>query len=147
MWRPSSWDISASVLYAPVAIMTAPICRGNKAAGLHMPDLPHLTDHHTKQHLAVGIVPPHRAAGLQNLQYREPYLALVHVAHGEHQRRADLLLHQAVRRAVVHDDAREVACRNMHQKHCQLSNLTSMNDQLYCRVLLPGSAYNGLTSA
>jgi hypothetical protein len=28
MWRPSSWDISASVLYAPVAIMTAPICRG-----------------------------------------------------------------------------------------------------------------------
>lgn len=33
MWRPSSWDISDSVLYAPVFIITAPIC------GQHMPQI------------------------------------------------------------------------------------------------------------
>ena len=69
MWRPSSWDISASVLYAPVAIMTAPICRGTGDWSAHVRCSPNTipSSNCTQQHVhpaasRVGITLSHHVS-------------------------------------------------------------------------------------
>ena len=59
----------------------------------------------------------------QGLLLTASHPALVHVAHGEHEGGADLLLHQAVRLAIVHDDVREVALHSQMQAHVVIHDL------------------------